>query len=98
MIDKRGDCALSEFATDAEELRAAGRWAREQIETHPGARIAIISNGLDNDADLIARHVREGATPGWQHGHSSLFSAVNVSYGRQLTEYPAVAIALLILR
>ena len=95
---KQSECSLHEFATDAEELRAAGRWAREQIEANPDARIAIISNGLDKEADLIARHVREGATPGWQHAHPSLFNAVNVSYGRPLAEYPAVAVALLLLR
>ena len=37
-------------------------------------------------------------TPGWQHGHKSLFDALNVSYGRRLSDYPVIAAALLLLR
>ncbi len=96
--ETQGECVLGEFETTAAELRAAGAWARERLEKHPEARIAIIANGLDKEADSIARHVREGVTPGWQHGHSSIFEAVNVSYGQRLSDYPAIAVALLLLR
>jgi ATP-dependent helicase/nuclease subunit B len=80
------------------ELRAAGAWARQQLESNPKSRIAIVVTGLDKDADALTRSVREGATPAWQYGHKSLQEAVNVSYGRRLSEYPAVAVACLLLR
>ncbi len=91
-------CTLRTFENQAAEYRTAGAWARKQVEKNPGAKIAIIANGLDKDADEITRQVREGATPGWQHGHHSLHDAVNVSYGRRLSDYPAISIALLLLR
>lgn len=94
----QGGCGLREFETDAAEMRGAGAWAREEIERDPGARIAIIANDLEKDADRVARHVREGATPGWQHGHRSIFESVNVSYGQALSDYPAIAVALLLMR
>lgn len=90
--------SLQAFENSTAELRSAGAWARNRIEENPAARIAIVAHGLDGDAEGIARRVREGVTPGWQHGHRSLFSAVNVSYGRRLSEYPAIAVALTMLR
>jgi len=98
-IEESGEgCSLQIFENDATEYRSAGGWARRQIEENPDAKVAIIANGLDKDAEAIARQVREGATPGWQHGHRSLYDAVNVSYGRRLSDYPAISIALLVLR
>jgi len=91
-------CSLRIFENDAAEYRAAGSWLRQQVEENPSAQVAIIANALDKDAEPIARQVREGATPGWQYGHRSLYDAVNVSYGRRLSEYPAISIALLVLR
>lgn len=78
---------------DAAELRAAGHWAREFLDENPGAKVAIVADGLDSDADRIARMVREGFTPGWPLGHQSLYEALNVSYGRRLADFPVVAIA-----
>ncbi|MBT5862480.1 MAG: hypothetical protein HOH37_06235 [Gammaproteobacteria bacterium] len=80
------------------ELRAAGAWARQQLDSNSKSRIAIVVAGLDRNADSITRSVREGATPAWQYGHKSLQEAVNVSYGRRLSEYPAIAVARLLLR
>jgi probable DNA repair protein len=91
-------CSLRSFDNSGAEFRAAGAWARRRIQTDANARIAIIANNLDQNADVIARQVREGATPGWQHGHPSLYDVVNVSYGQRLADYPAIAIALLLLR
>jgi len=90
--------SLQTFENTTAELRSAGAWARQQLEGNPEARIAIIATGLDKDADAVARRVREGATPGWQHAHRSLFDALNVSYGRRLSEYPAISVALMLLR
>lgn len=90
--------ALQVYDNSDAEMRAAGVWARDRIEEQPLARIAIIANGLDSNAERICRLVRDGVTPGWQYGDRSLFDAVNVSYGRRLAEFPAVAVALLLLR
>jgi len=95
--ESAGSCALQVFENDAAEYRSAGGWAREQVMNNLGARIAIIANDLDQNTEGIARQVREGATPGWQHGHHSLHDAVNVSYGQRLSDYPAISIALLLL-
>jgi len=92
------DFSVRSYESDTAEYRSAGAWAREQVEKNPDAHIAIIANDLDKDAEGIARQVREGATPGWQHGHHSLYDAVNVSYGKRLSDYPAISIALLLLR
>ncbi|NQV87302.1 MAG: hypothetical protein HQ492_09530 [Woeseiaceae bacterium] len=94
-----GDLAcLQYFDSSAAELRSAGAWARQQIDRNPEARIAIIANSLEKNADSIVRQVREGATPGWQHGHQAVYNAVTVSYGQRLSDYPAIAVAILVLR
>jgi hypothetical protein len=92
------ESALYAFTNSHAEQRAAGAWARQQLDTNPNARIAIIANGLESDADGISRRVREGVTPGWQYGHTSLFDAVNISYGQRLADFPAIHSALLVLR
>ena len=46
----------------------------------------------------ITRLIREGLVPGWQYGGTAFAAAANVSYGRKLADYPAIAIALLLLR
>jgi len=94
----KSELSLHRFENSAAELRAAGAWARAYVDKNPGAEVGIITNGLENDAEGIARQIREGATPGWQHGHRSLFDAVNVSYGSRFANYPAIANALLLLR
>ncbi len=80
------------------EIRAAGAWARRELEEDPGRRIAIVATNLEQNATHYGRLVREGFVPGWQYAGSAHRSSVNVSYGRRLTDYPAIAIALLALR
>lgn len=80
------------------ELRAAGAWARDRLIDDPTARIAIVSPTLESNAPAITRLIREGLVPGWQSGGAAFEAAANVSYGRKLAEYPAIAIALLLLR
>lgn len=89
---------LQQFEHSDAELRAAGAWAREQAENQTGAQLAIIVSDLQQNADRVCRLVREGATPGWQYAGPAFSDAVNVSYGRKLAEYPAITIALLLLR
>lgn len=86
------------YADAAAELRAAGAWARRSLDENPLARIAIVCPGLETDAEDYARLIREGLVPGWQYGGTDHRSAANLSYGRKLVEYPAVAVALLLLR
>jgi len=80
------------------ELRAAGAWARACLGADPVQRIGIVVSDLEQDAPRVARLVREGVIPGWQYAHAAHASAVNVSFGRPLHRYPAIAIALLVLR
>ena len=80
------------------EMRSAGAWARDQLQTNPDAKIAIIVPTLQSEADRTARMVREGLAPGWQYAGDRYRAAVNVSYGRRLADFPAVSTALLILR
>jgi probable DNA repair protein len=83
--------------TDA-EMRAAGAWARQVLLDDPSQVVAIVAPKLEREAERCARLIREGLVPGWQAGGHSHRSAVNVSYGSRLSAYPAVAVALLLLR
>lgn len=84
------------MATDADaEIRAAGRWARRQLAANPSARIAVVLASLESAAERTARILREGFVPGWQYDDRVRRLAVNVSYGRRLSEYPMIAAALL---
>lgn len=80
------------------ELRAAGAWARTQLDQNPAAKIAIVVPTLESNAADTTRLIREGLVPGWQYGGAEFASAANVSYGRKLSEYPAISVALLALR
>jgi probable DNA repair protein len=82
----------------AAELRAAGAWARAELIRDPESRIAIICPDLESNASRVARLVREGFAPGWQMSGSDHRNAVDISYGRPLADYPAVRIALMLLR
>ena len=89
--------ALRSFDDAEAELRAAGAWAREQLRDGSPRSIAIIAGDLAQQAEDKARLVREGLVPGWQYGDGAPRRAVNVSYGRSMSDYPAIAIALLLL-
>jgi probable DNA repair protein len=90
--------AVCSFENTDAEMRAVGGWAREQLRNDPDANIAIVVTHLERNADHYARLVREGFAPGWQMSGPHYKAAVNVSYGRQLSAYPAIAVALLALR
>jgi len=80
------------------ELRAAGLWARCELDANPLLRIGIVVSNLEQNAARCARLVRDGMVPGWQYTDPRHAAAVNVSFGSRFSEYPAVAIALLVLR
>ena len=89
---------LAGFENSDAELRCAGRWAREALEKNPDQKIAVIATNLEQDAERCTRLLLEGLLPGWQFGSERHTAAVNVSYGRRLSTYPMVSIALLLLR
>ncbi len=93
-----GNVRLREFEDTEAELRAAGAWARHCLNERPECRVAIIATNLEQDTLRMARLVREGCVPGWQYASRRYRRSVNVSLGRPLADYPAVAIALLLLR
>jgi probable DNA repair protein len=93
-----GGVAVAEFENHAAEMRSAGAWARRLLNLNPAARIGIVCPNLETGAEDARRLVLEGLAPGWQQGGKRYRNAVNVSYGRRLAEYPAIHIALLLLR
>jgi ATP-dependent helicase/nuclease subunit B len=90
--------ATHSYENVAAEMRAAGAWARRELETSPEQRIAIISSDLEQDSAYRTRLVREGLIPAWQYSGPRYAAALNVSYGQSLADYPAIATALRILR
>ena len=80
------------------EIRSAGAWARGVLEDRPDAKVAIIVQGLEQSSGRDLRLLRDGFAPGWQYGPASMRDSVNVSYGKRLSEYPAISVALLVLR
>jgi len=92
------NCPVSAFPNADAEMRAAGAWARSMRLRDSSCRIAIIHPNLEQSASRVGRLVREGFAPGWQYGSDRHRGSVNVSYGRALSAYPAIAIALLTLR
>ncbi len=91
----RGRATVVACADGDAELRSAGAWARRQVEGDPLAETAIVCSTLERDAPRAARLVREGFAPGWQQGGRQHRASVNVSYGRPLSDYPLIAVALL---
>jgi probable DNA repair protein len=93
-----GEMRLFAYDDPDAELRAAGAWARAELERRSDQVIGIVVSGLEQDAGRTGRLIREGFVPGWQYEAATQAAAVNVSYGQRLSEYPAIQIALLILR
>jgi probable DNA repair protein len=80
------------------ELRSAGAWAKQQLQKDPDAQIGIVVSQLEQDAQRNLRLIKEGLIPGWQNASPRQNAVVNVSYGRKLSDYPAIATALLLIR
>ncbi|HSD70028.1 MAG TPA: PD-(D/E)XK nuclease family protein [Woeseiaceae bacterium] len=98
VADRSTSIVSRSFRDRRQELRAAGLWARGYLQKSPRAKLAIICPDLQADAAGAARLVREGLAPGWQYAGAASRRAVDVSYGRRLNEFPAIAVALLLLR
>lgn len=95
--EARSSLRCIEFLDESQEYRAAGAWARQILDEDPTRDVAIVVSGLESKAASVGRLVREGFSPGWQLGSSSDANAVNVSYGRPLTDFPVVSVALSLL-
>lgn len=89
---------LMTFDTPDAELRAAGAWARQRLESEPASRVGIVVPGLERDAQRMAGLVREGLVPGYRLSKDVPAEALNVSYGRRLASYALVSTGLLWLR
>ena len=79
------------------ELRAAGAWARRELSRDPATRLAIVVTHLEQNAARCLRLIKEGLIPGWQNASAVQNSVINISYGKKLTEYPAIAMALMVI-
>jgi probable DNA repair protein len=79
------------------ELRAAGAWARRELGRSPDARLAIVVTHLEQNAPRSLRLIKEGLIPGWQNASAAQNAVVNISYGKKLSEYPAISTALRVL-
>jgi ATP-dependent helicase/nuclease subunit B len=95
---QEGRTVLHGFESAEAEWRAAGAWARRELERNPAQRLAVVATNLEQDAARVARLLREGFVPGWQWAEERYAAAVNVSYGRALSAYPACTVALLLAR
>lgn len=84
---------------EEEELTTAARWTRWLLEQDPKARIAVIVPGLESYLREVDRVFREVLAPELQDICSVAENApYEFSVGRPLTEMPAVAVALELLR
>lgn len=97
-LSRQSRARLAGFDNKEAELRAAGAWAHEVLSKNAASKVAIVASDLEQQAVQATRLVSEGLVPGWQYADASVAQAVNVSYGRKLSEYPAIAIAMLMLR
>ncbi|MGB5335265.1 MAG: PD-(D/E)XK nuclease family protein [Woeseiaceae bacterium] len=88
---------LQSFDSVEAEMRGAGAWARQRLENSPQEAIAIIAVNLEQRATQVAQLVRDGLVPGWQYAAPAVAQALNASYGRKLSDYPAVSVALLVI-
>lgn len=94
----KADVPLFDFSDEDDEFRAAGAWARDRLAERQDAHVGIVVPNLEQDAGRILRLVRDGVVPGWQLGGGDYRNVVEISYGRRLGEYPAVAAAMLLCR
>jgi len=82
------------YVDEDAELRAAGRWARELAQARPTARIAIVVAQLEEGTERVARLIRDGFEPARHCAEAPDLTVVEVSYGRRLSDYAPIAIAL----
>lgn len=85
-----------EFDGVSDELRAAAQWARQQVETSPGARIGVILFDLDRKRPQIESTFRSVFHPEHLLGVETP-SAFEIASPLVLADYPVVRCALQLL-
>ena len=96
--EKAAQVTLCTTETSDTELRTAGAWAKDELSRAPHLRLAVVVTNMERDAQRSLRLIKEGLIPGWQNAGQKPNAVVDISYGRKLTDYPAIAVALLALR
>ena len=82
-----------EFGGEADELRGAAQWARQQVETAPGARIGVLIFGLDRKRAQVESTFREVLHP--EHViYRPSQAAFEIASSQALADYPPVSCAL----
>ena len=89
---------LVEAGDEHEELREAARWVRGVVERQPGARVAVIVPGLEEQRAEIDRVFREILAPELESIEESADGPYEFSVGVMLAATPMVRVALDILR
>ncbi len=91
-------CCRIEFANETDELRAAAAWARQRLESEPGANIAIVVPDLKQKRGLVMRELTDSLVPAARATAPSATGNVhppfNVSLGVPLADYALVRDAL----
>ncbi len=91
--------SLVEAADESEEIAAAAGWVREILEERPGARVAVIVPGLEDQRAEIDRVFREVLAPELESIEAKdAGGPYEFSLGVMLAETPMVAVALDLLR
>ena len=94
-----GTRVLVKAADEREELFGAARWVREVVEERPGARVAVIVPGLEEQRAEIDRVFREVLAPELESIEARADGGpYEFSLGVMLAEAPMVAVALDVLR
>ncbi|HEY6412164.1 MAG TPA: PD-(D/E)XK nuclease family protein, partial [Edaphobacter sp.] len=89
---------LAGTGDEHEELLAAARWVRGVVEEKPGARVAVIVPGLEEQRAEIDRVFREVLAPELESIEASEDGPYEFSVGVMLAATPMVTVALDVLR
>ncbi len=89
---------LVEAEDEHEELRAAARWVRGVVEAEPGASVAVIVPGLEEQRAEIDRVFREVLAPELESIEAGSDGPYEFSVGVMLAATPMVSAALDVLR
>ena len=89
--------AVTVFDQPDEELLAAARWARGQLEARPEARVAVVVPDLNGRVAAVERRFRQVFDPSDFALAPQSAAPWHVSLGLPLSQWPIVADALLVL-
>ena len=95
--DAEVDAERYEFSGVAEELRSAAQWARQQLESHPGAHVGVVFFDLAQRLPQVESAFRAVLHPEHLLGERGP-AAFEIASPLALAEFPAVSSALQLLR